>query len=140
MHKFIMIPVLIFGLVACNEDDRHDCDRAENSCTEIIISSDIDPVHQQVTILSAEADEDGIVLKVGISGCDLSRKIDLNVSSWMLKTLPPQRDAWFSFPGQPCDGYFVTDLCFDREEISEETKLRIITQTDTTILMLPEFD
>jgi hypothetical protein len=139
MNKFILISALFLSLAACKEDDL-DGEKEDNNCTEIIFPSETGHVRQQVTILSAEADEGHIHLKIGISGCDLNRKIDFNVSLFMLKTMPPQRDAWFTFTEQPCDAYFETDLCFDRDEISEETKLRIITPTDTTMLMLPKLD
>ena len=139
MHKLVVLLVFV-AFMGCSDDDKDHCRNDDKECDDVKIVGADDTsavIYQQYSILSAVADPEYLHLKIGVSGCGGERNFQLKVSSWMLKTQPPQRDAWLTFDEQACEAYFTPDLCFDREEIKEETLLRIITATDTTKILLP---
>ncbi|MCB0733135.1 MAG: hypothetical protein H6608_02625 [Flavobacteriales bacterium] len=137
MSRFVLLIIIAVSMWSCSS--REDLDTQPSSdCPSIKLSDTFSNLtFPDVQILSASADEKNIILKIGVSGCDINRPFTLCVSKAVMKSLPPQRAAGLVFPEQLCDAYFTTELCYDRTQIKEETVLNLNSGSRVVKVRLP---
>ncbi|MBR9860966.1 hypothetical protein GYB22_09515 [bacterium] len=98
----------------------------ETPCKPFVYGTDLGTMEtQDFTLMSHRFEGNKLYLKIGVSGCDLNRNFQLNISKAQMKSMPPQNAAILSFTPQMCEAYFTTELCFDLTELGSETVLNL---------------